>query len=168
MKKLLLLAVCIAGAVSVVGQGTVNFANVGVGVNAPVFNVDGTTRLEGTQFMAQLVVNGSPVGDAAPFLTGGSAGFFLGGVQDAGVAAGTTVSAVVRAWDTATGATFDAASIKGESAAWDLDIVGNPAGSPPAPPAALVGMQSFSLVPEPSTIALAILGGVALLFRRRK
>jgi hypothetical protein len=168
MKKLLLLAVCIAGAVSVVGQGTVNVANVGVGVNAPVFNVDTTTRLAGNQFMAQLLVNGTPVGAPTPFLSGGSAGFFLGGVQDAGVAAGTTVTAVVQAWDTATGATFDAALIKGVSAEWQLDVVGNPAGQPPAPPAALVGMTSFSLVPEPSTIALAVLGGVALLFRRRK
>jgi hypothetical protein len=46
-------------------------------------------------------------------------------------------------------------------------------GSPPSTPEDMLGLQSFSLVapsgvPEPSTIALAVMGASALLFRRRK
>jgi hypothetical protein len=42
------------------------------------------------------------------------------------------------------------------------------AGSPPSLPANLVGLTSFSLVPEPSTYALLALGAAALFLRRRK
>jgi hypothetical protein len=45
-------------------------------------------------------------------------------------------------------------------------------GSPASTPEDVLGLQSFSLiappVPEPSTIALAVMGASALLFRRRK
>jgi hypothetical protein len=148
----------------------VNFANVGVGVNAPVFDIDGTTRLAGNQYMAQLLINGTAIA-TTPFLTGGNAGYFLGGTKVlTGVTSGSTVTATIQAWDTATGASFDAALNK-TSADWQLTIVGDTAVSPNVPPAALVGMPtglSLVAVPEPTTIALAILGGVALLFRRRK
>lgn len=168
MKKLLLLAVCVAGALSTYGQGTVSFANIGVGVNAPVFDIDGTTRLAGNQYMAQLLINGTAIASTS-FLTGANAGYFLGGTQTlAGIPSGTTVTATIRAWDTATGADFAAASAK-VSADWQLTITGNSAVQPPVPPGPLTGMPTgLALVPEPSTIALAILGGVALLFRRRK
>lgn len=168
MKKLLLLALCVAGAVSAYGQGSILFANASATFQSPVFDVDGTTRLAGPQYMAALVINGTEVA-TAPFRTGAGAGFFNGGeVTVAGVAFNAAATAVVRAWDTNTGATYDAASLKGESASWQLTLTGNPAGQPPVTPGALVGMPSFNLVPEPSTIALAVLGGVALLFRRRK
>ena len=47
------------------------------------------------------------------------------------------------------------------------------AGTPPSPPAAMPGdfsglNISTVAVPEPSTIALAVLGGAAVFFRRRK
>jgi hypothetical protein len=148
----------------------VNFANVGVGVNAPVFDIDGTTRLAGNQYMAQLLINGTAIA-TTPFLTGGNAGYFLGGTQVLdGVTSGSTVTATIQAWDTATGADFASALTK-TSTEWQLQIVGDTAVNPNVPPAALVGMPaglSLLAVPEPSTIALAILGGVALLFRRRK
>jgi hypothetical protein len=167
MKKILVLAVCIAGCLSAFGQGQVNFTNGGVGVNSPVFNVDTTTRLAGAGFMAQLVIDGTATDITAPF-SAAAPGYFLGGQKvTAGVAQGATVTATVRAWDVSTGATFEAAGIKGESAPFQLTVTGSSA-NPPTPGAALVGLQSFNLVPEPSTIALAVLGGVALLFRRRK
>ena len=54
------------------------------------------------------------------------------------------------------------------SAPFEVSLGG--AGSPPAPPAALPSGVALDItaIPEPSTIALAVLGGAALLFRRRK
>lgn len=177
MKKLLLIAVGMLATLSAYAQGTVNFANVAGPatartVNAPVFHTDGTTRLSGPGFQAQLYAGPSAsaltaVGNPAPFLTGAGAGYFQGGSRTIPtVAPGAAATVVVRAWDTATGATWEAAGIKGESGA--ITVTTGGAGTPPSLPANLVGLQSFSLVPEPSTIALAILGVAALFVRRRK
>jgi hypothetical protein len=59
----------------------------------------------------------------------------------------------------------------GESPAFNLTALGEPAGANPATPQEnLVGLQSFSLTttPEPSTIALGVMGISAFLIRRRK
>jgi hypothetical protein len=169
MKKILVLAVCIAGCLSAFGQGAVNFTNGGVGVNSPIFNVDGTTRLSGAGFMAQLVVDGTASTTAVAPFSAAAPGYFLGGQKRLeGIAPNTTVTATVRAWDVSTGATWEAAGIKGESSPFQLAVTGNADSAPAVLGTALVGLQSFNLVPEPSTIALAVLGGVALLFRRRK
>jgi len=60
MKKLLLAALCVAATLSASAQGTVSFANVGGGVNAPVSGPDG---LLGAGFSAQLqLADGTNVG----------------------------------------------------------------------------------------------------------
>jgi len=60
----------------------------------------------------------------------------------------------------------------GESPAFSLTALGEPAGTGPSTPAEnLTGLQSFSIVtptPEPSTIALGVMGISAFLIRRRK
>jgi len=58
----------------------------------------------------------------------------------------------------------------GESAAVSLTGLGENAASPPTTAIPLTGMQSFSLttVPEPSTIALGLMGVCGFLARRRK
>ena len=57
MKRLLAGIACLALCVGAFAQGTVNFNNspgaVG-GTGAPMFDVDGTTRLAGTAYWAQL------------------------------------------------------------------------------------------------------------------
>ena len=166
---------CLAG----LQAGTVNFANVGVGVNSPVFNVDGTTALGGAGFQAQLwVIDGgspTPAGDPTGFLAAG--GFFNGGSIEVGFGAGPATLQVV-AWDVASGATYADATIRGESNQFTIDVLGGQ-GNPPSTPAALVGLESFSLadigggdgtpvVPEPSTVALGILGAAVFFLRRRK
>lgn len=162
MKKVLLAALFVAASVGASAQGTVNFANVGGGVNAPVSGPDG---LLGAGFTAQLqLADGTPVGAPAPFLANG---LFSGGARTiAGVAGGSTADLQVAAMN-ADG------SIAGTSGVFSVSLGGG--GTPPAPPAALAGLTAFTIgagnvdpIPEPSTVILALLGGAALLLRRRK
>ncbi len=160
MKKLLLAALCVAATLSASAQGTVSFANVGGGVNAPVSGPDG---LLGAGFDAQLqLADGTNVGDPAPFLANG---LFSGGARTIdGVAGGSTADLQV--------AVLQGGSVVGTSDVITVTLGG--AGTPPAPPAALSGLSAFTIgaggdpIPEPSTVLLALVGGAALLFRRRK
>jgi len=70
--------------------------------------------------------------------------------------------------------TFNAASIRGVSSVWS-QATGTPASSGPPPiaanPANLMIPDlhiNLAVVPEPSTLALGVLGGLGLLMRRRK
>lgn len=186
MKKLLAGIACVALCVGAFAQGTVNFNNspatVG-GTGAPVFDIDGTTRLAGDGYFAQLYAGPDassllPWGDPLSFRTGAGAGFFnTTGVNTSrtigNVAAGAAASIQVRAWANAGGthtsydAAFAAGAATGQSPILELASTGG-GGIPPAPAVNLVGLQSFSLVPEPSTYALLALGAAALFLRRRK
>jgi hypothetical protein len=70
---------------------------------------------------------------------------------------------------TALTAQYAGSPVKGMSLLDNLAALGG-TGSPPAATPNLEGLQSFSLVsaPEPSTIALGVIGASAFLFRRRK
>lgn len=176
MKKLLIAAAVLVSVLGAQAQGTIDY---GSQAN-PIFNTDGTTGLSGTGFMTQLYWAPSAtgtytaIGNPVSFFTGGGAGFWNPGNQGVltvtGQPGGTVVSVVARAWDVATGATYDAASSKGASAPLTITLGG--AGAPPSLPADLSGLAGFKLtgaaVPEPSTIALGLLGAGALLLRRRK
>jgi hypothetical protein len=177
MKKLLLVAACIVATVGALAQGQVNFNNTGPaigGTGAPVFDTDGTTLLAGTDYLAQLYAGpdaGSlaAVGVATAFRTGAGAGFIVGGtVATPSVAPGAAASVQMRAWKASDGATFEAAQAAG---LWGMgniiSVTTGGAGVPPSLPANLTGLTSFSLVPEPSTIALLALGAAALFLRRR-
>jgi hypothetical protein len=176
MKKILVMASLMVASLAAYGQGSVLFSNfVGPGgsiVNAQVFGTDGTTGLAGSNFQAILYAGpdaGSlaPIGASAAFFTGAGAGYFSGGSRTIGtVAPGASAFVQVRAWDTTSGATWDTATVRGSSTVFSVGTGGG--GTPPAPPSNLVGLTSFSLVPEPSTIALGVLGAAALLLRRRK
>ncbi len=173
MKKILLIAAAMVMAAGAYAQGTLNFSNrvTASGIDAPIFAPDGTTKLAGSQYKAVLFVNGSttPVaGVAADFRTGAGAGYFIGQtVTLTGVAAGSSVSVIVGAFDSSTGADYASAKIKGQSGA--INVTTGGAGAPPSLPADLVGLKSFNVqVPEPTTIALGVLGAAALLLRRRK
>ncbi len=186
MKKLLFLAVCALATATALAQGTVNFNNrvSAASIDAPVFDVGGTTKL-GPTFDAQLYAGPNAgslaaVGSVTPFKSGVLAGYFAGGsVAISTVAPGATASIQVRAWDASGGATSYEAALAagvhtGESAIIQVATGGvpDPTTGIPGFPANLTGLQSFSLVatvvPEPSTIALGLLGAGALLLRRRK
>ena len=167
MKKLLLSALLVAATFSANAQGTVSFANIGGGVNAP-FTLDGAPIGAGSGAVAQLqLADGTNVGDSAAFLANG---LFSGGVRTIdGVAGGGSATLQVAVLDCA-------GAVLGVSIQVTVKLGG--AGTPPSTPAALSGLSAVAAVsgggaavdpiPEPSTIALAILGGAALLLRRRK
>jgi hypothetical protein len=184
MKRILAGIACLALSVGAFAQGTVIFSNtqsaLGVPGGAPVFDVGGVVRLEGAAYLAQLFAGPNadslqPWGaSASPFRTGTGAGFWNPGADSTriigNVAPGATATIVVRAWEAAGGTSFDVAKAAGakwgESAAFG--VVTGGVGLPPSLPAPLVGLTSFSLVPEPSTYALLALGAAALFLRRRK
>lgn len=180
-KVLLVIALSLMGVSSVRAQGLIDFRNRITGtIDAAVFqNSVGGTLLSGANFVAQLYYGASagslvPITDAAsPFRTGTGAGYWNAGTDSTrvlpGISPGSTVFLQVRVWNTSIAATYDAVRLTGSNYG---DSNTFPAvaggGSPPTAPAALGGLQQFALVPEPSTIALGILGAAALLFRRRK
>lgn len=166
-------ALAVAATASVMAQGQFT-ASTASGAKPKIFGVDGVTGI-GAGNLVEILVNGTSIG--APFapLPGANAGLFLrpntaGGstVTVAGVPNG-SVSITVRAWDTTTGATFAAASTSG-SVTFNHTLSDSTQQPPGLPSALAVTMPSFklSVVPEPSTYALAALGlGGLLLFRRK-
>jgi len=158
-------------------------------VNAPVFDAQGA-RLEGSNYAAELWGSATPdslspvltyaTGQRVivPFLSGLGAGYFMDPEGRAfgdqltvpGVPPGTGLAWLeVRAWDTRLGATYEDVAARGlggfgESPLFSahgsnpLDLLGVPA--------PLIGLQSFSLVPEPSAVALLLVGLPLLLLHR--
>jgi hypothetical protein len=159
---------------SAYSQGTVDFANVSsLGVNAPVYESDGITKLSGSQFTAELFAGPSANSLTAismiGFGSGIRAGYFFGGVQTIdSVPGGGTAWIQVDVWNTANGASFPQAKASGLPNSWwqsSLFTVqtGNLlTGVGPTPPAELIGLGTspvfLNSVPEPSTFALAGLG----------
>jgi len=183
MKRLLAGIACLALCVGAFAQGTVSFNNsataLGVPGGAPVFDLDGTTRLAGTAYLAQLwagpdVNSLTAWGDAVAFRTGAGAGFWNPGADSTRiigtVAPGAVAQVQVRAWEAAGGTTYTAAVAGGfkYGSSATLSIATGGVGQPPSLPAALTGLTSFSLVPEPATYALLALGAAAMFLRRPK
>ena len=158
--------------VGVFAQGTINFANLVVVdgvriVDAPVFQFD-NVRASGSQFQAEMLAGPtsnslSPIGLSTPLLTGVEAGYFSGGIRTVdSVPPGGVASVEIRVWDTASGATWDLA-LSREYFAMQI-ITGGFNG---APAANLVPLPSLCLgptpcIPEPSTLALLLLGALIL------
>lgn len=153
-----------AATVRCFAQGTVNFANLAPGVDAPVRDANGQLCVG---CMAQLYVGPANTTDPSLLVTNGISGgpasflpgqpgYFQGGNRTlAGFPAGTTVTFQVRAWATASGPSWNSALERGESNLIQVMLTGGSVN--------LVGLQPFSLsiVPEPSPIALAALGLLA-------
>lgn len=168
---------------TLLGQGTVNFNNapsaVG-GAGARFYDMDGTTPLAGTAFLAQLYAGpneGSlaPIGAALPFRTGAGAGFVDTAAGTARtistVAPGAVATVQIRFWGASSGATWEAALAAGGKVGLSPSILVTTGGSgePPSLPANLVGLMAAQImIPEPGSIALGLLGAGALLLRRRK
>ena len=183
MKKLFVTLAAVLVSVSTFAQGTVNFNNRVTGqVDAPVFRPDGVTGAGPTVTAQLFLVTGSagsytytPVGQTTTFRAPTTANPLLAAyvnplasMEIAGAAPGSQVGLVLRAWE---GVSYDASVIKGESNngnPFTVTLGGDIPGAPTAVPANLIGLTGFTLVPEPSTIALGILGAAALLYRRRK
>ena len=147
------------------------------GINAPVFDAQGVP-LSGAIYQAELwggvssnslapalVLNSGNIRLFVPFTPGG---YFFSSVSTLSVrdvAPRGYAWLQIRAWDARLGSTYEsvtALDIGGYGASPLFYAQGNdPLALPPAPPAPLLGLQSFSLlpvVPEPGTGVLVLLG----------
>jgi hypothetical protein len=159
-------------------QGTVAFQNLDQGgtINAPVFESDGTTKLSGTRFMAELLGGRSSANlvslATTGFFTGAGAGYFIGPPQQIpGVVPGTEAWVQVHVWNIASGDSFLQAQASGLPDSWWASSVfsvttGGGAVNPTAP-GALTGLGNgpvyLNSVPEPSMLTITALGA-ALVF----
>lgn len=186
-KSIIAMVAAVAFAASSYGQGTVAFNNaagslVTYGPGGP--NAGGSSLAVGNQILLGLYWGAAGSTEAQLVQIGGtttiapSAGRYSGGQRTTGVATAPGATAVfqVRAWSASMGATYEealtaAGGYRGTSTLFSSTTggVGSPAS--PAVPLSLT-VPGFSVafipVPEPSVVALAVLGVGALLFRRRK
>jgi hypothetical protein len=146
------------------------------GVDAPVFDAVGN-RLAGTNYVAMLW--GGPTPDAlAParefdgvtimqpipftYLAQGQPGYFAAGYVEVAGVCGDPAWLQVRAWDALLGSSYEEAlglGVGGYGASPLFQLHGSDVCLPnPPPPVPLVGLQSFSLVPEPGVGLLLLLG----------
>jgi len=182
MKKLLLTIATVALAVSLHAQGTVTFNNssatkitnsvtgqAAAGVNVGLYY---SSNLGATRNSLTL-----EPGAVTNTLSGASAGLFIGSTRTIStVPANGTIVMQLRAWSGAFGsyeaalAGGSAADMFGESPLFTVGPLGG--GTTPTPSITGVGkLTAFTVapVPEPSSIALGLLGlGAVALFRRRK
>jgi|GEM_PF-5729665 len=144
-----------------------------------IFQVGGTTPLGAAGFSAAVYGSLSST-DPTTFtiipgttITTFTQGYIFGGptITVPGAVGGSTLNYQVRAWQNSSGASWETATVRGNSAGIVTVSLSNPNATPtPTLAPDLSGFTSFALaaVPEPTTIALGILGAGALLLRRRK
>jgi hypothetical protein len=178
MKKTLALAAVVTAlwtaSAMAVPVATINLNNYGTGASPIFVNQTGTLAPMGSTFV-ELLAGTTVVPDAvsgATLIPMSEDGMFFGGTGAVpGLAPNATTTFTLRAWTGAAGSTYDTALNRGETSwsqatgSWDSAAV------PPSPPGG-PDMQNGAVlilpIPEPSTIALGLLGGAALLFFRRK
>jgi len=193
MKKQFAVAVATLATVCAFGQGVTFNNNAATVINESL----GVPAAGGSRFVVELFYGAlgtapglmveatTPAGGTDPAFIGAiSPGRFSAGARDmttAGqvLAFGATATFQVRAWDGTFGQTYAAfwanpltatqGALYGASLPFDLAIQASSLSTAPSITTA-AGYQSFVMtpVPEPSVIALGVLGALALLFRRRK
>jgi len=177
MKKLLVALAAVLVTAATYGQGQVNFNNLGsVGngtyANGAIYRPGGVNGSQvngaGAGYTAGLFIAGStiPLGTTT-FFTDPGAEYLLNPIDITvpNVASGNTASFEVKAWETSFGS-YEAA-LAGGGARGVSPVFVNKVGGGTLPPENTL-FTGFSAVPEPSTIAFGVIGGLALLLRRRK
>lgn len=169
MKKLLIVGACLVATVGAMAQGRTIFGNRTTGVDFKVLQEDKVTPCD-ANYAAEAWVGATGgalsavAGSAVAFRSGAGAGYIPTATITVPFAQGTVIDAQMRAWKGAPAVGWAAASLRGESKTFTHTLAVDP-----TPTGVLMsGTEGFSIIPEPSTIALAILGGAALLLRRRK
>jgi hypothetical protein len=194
MKKLLATLTLGVAASCAFGQGTVNIST-GAGANTQFIVTHDGTRIAGADYWVQLYYANGTVADDSGLVsagdpvnprTGGAAGVLPSGeIELANVnPPGGIATIQIRAWSAVLGTSHDAAftawqsqaadnsRLYGRSALFQIDTA-DPTVVPRPTPPALGNMfpgLTVSPVPEPSTVALGLMGvvGALVLFRRRK
>lgn len=149
--------------------GTVVFANrvTITGIDAPVYDADGTNRLAGTAFLAQLYAGPAvnqlaPVGWAVPFRDGGYAGYVTASVVTIpSVAPGAPAWVQMRAWESDKGPSYEAALLAGGKVGASEPIYVITGDVPPSLPADLVGLTSFRIARETEPPVIVLTSPVA-------
>ena len=182
MKKLLAFAAVLVSAATTFGQGELTFStSVSLAtppISAPVLLPDGVTGPGPAYSAALYLVTGGNIAGAT--LIESSLTTFRSGSAQAqkfvnpvtavvpGVAAGSQATLLFRAWETSAGS-WENATIRGQMGGMDTpETFTVTLTTAPASPADPIGIEGFTMVPEPSTLTLGVLGAAALLLRRRK
>jgi hypothetical protein len=174
MKKLLVALAAVLVTAATYGQGQVVFDNTvqasASGAGAPIWDV-ASTGVKGPGPGATaglfLVSNGTATLLASTTFLSAAGGSYVNPITvDVPLAPGSAATYEVRVWDTSAG-NYDAAVIANARNGTSGTFAGTVGGGT-LPPTNLDNLTSFTLVPEPSTIALGVIGGLALLLRRRK
>jgi hypothetical protein len=189
MKKLLTTLAAVLATLSMYGQGTVSFNNSGapnserVWIGAVGTENGGTLAPVGTQYNVALyydplVTGGATdagyvqIGAAAPIgQLGVNPGIFSGGTRTIPVGSGGVVNFQVRGWNTSFGTSYETAGGQvGKSTIFRMDTaVGlETAMGVRGTGTFTTGWTGFAIVPEPSAIALGLIGASALLLLRRR
>jgi hypothetical protein len=180
MKKLLIVFASVAITIAAQAQGTVNFNNrvSSFGVDAPVIlGLGGIGPGPGPTYSAGLWYNGSLVpGSVTTFRDGTSNPLLAKYINGLTVTLPSTtagqqnVQVEMRAWPTSAGS-YDAATVEQRGTSGALTIATLGGGTDPTAnnnfPSTFTGF-TIPPIPEPSTLALGVLGFAALLLRRRK
>jgi hypothetical protein len=177
--KILAIAIsCIGLTSAAFAQGQINFFTFNATTSlGQVFSTAGVPA--GGTYVGQLY--GGLTNDRATFTAVGTSSVFAsnsgyinsGIVNVAGTFGGQTFFYELRVWDSALASSLEtqATGRGGISSVASLVLGGTPSGGgTPVPVSNANGFQTYTLapVPEPSTIALGILGAGSLLFLRRK
>jgi hypothetical protein len=184
MKKVLLILALAAVTTFTYAQGTIQMAN---GASTR-FRINGVVPAAGTVALGQFTfgvfvgqsasaLSADPIGGTGLARSSATAGLITSdnpqGHQLAGFAGDSTVFIQIRGWESRFGSDWRAGQqggLHGETDVRQITL------GPPSGPGTVIWsstdltkFQPLNLVPEPSTIALAVLGlGSLLLFRRRK
>jgi hypothetical protein len=138
-----------------VGGGVIDFRNQNffsgvTNIDARIVDLDGSTPLNGSNYVAQLYAGPSldllrPAGQPTPFQSGVNAGFFVPQtVTLANVATGSNAILQVCAWDATFGTSYEQVRATGGRFG-KSNILQVSAGGGAMPPQTLQGLQSFSL-----------------------
>ena len=178
MEKLLITLAMVLVSASSFAQGTINFTTRIAGVlDAPVFKADGVTGagappawnaqlflVTGTTYtplFPATTFRSSPAGAAQNYVIPPATPVVVPGIP-----ARQQATVVLRAWE---GPSYNTSFVRGQSNPITITLGGPVPGQPDDFPANLVGLQNFSVdFPEPSVLALGLLGGAAFLCRRRR
>lgn len=195
MKKLLIACLSVMASMAAFGQGQVNFLNnaatpIRTNLSGTIGNMAGANQWRiGLYTAPQGTVNESLFTLVAvatnSALVGGRIGAG-GGLVDLAGNTGTPIAYQVKGWSLAAGASYEAAIATGNPAYYGgksaiggvtpavggapvPSLFSSTAGTPEFVGQLSAGVDMFPLVPEPSSIALGLLGlGAIALFRRRK
>jgi hypothetical protein len=140
------------------GGGYINFRNgrfpvLDPVVNAPIYDIDGVSPLNGNRYVAQLYAgltaeNLRPAGDPVPFIAGFGAGYFMGrSVALPNVPPMTLAQVQVRVWEASFGASYEEARALGGKFGRSevLAVIAGGGTGAHTLPANLTGLTSFSL-----------------------